>query len=219
MRGSTAPGTARWPCSAPTARRARRSASRPTPARATNAATRGTSPSPSSTPVSPRACPTATLPDRSSRRSTAIAAGWRRRRATRQSQQPRISGEARDAVWLPDERIARAWMEYVKTGAVDDTTPPPAPFAVKAITTPEGAFEVTWDAAVDLDSGLRAFIVRRDGRELARVPEKPVGPVRPPLVPGVVLPRHSREAPHDHAVRRHDRRRREQARIPGDRRQ
>jgi hypothetical protein len=35
------------------------------------------------------------------------------------------SGKADEAVWLPDERVAKAWMEYVKTGAVGDTTPPP----------------------------------------------------------------------------------------------
>ena len=36
-------------------------------------------------------------------------------------------GEPEEAVWLPNEAVAKAWMEYVKTGAVGDTTPPPAP--------------------------------------------------------------------------------------------
>ena len=41
------------------------------------------------------------------------------------------SGKPEEAVWLPNERVARAWAEYVKTGAVSDTTPPSPPFNVK----------------------------------------------------------------------------------------
>ena len=136
------------------------------------------------------ACLAARLPDGDSARSKLRAIdrdrGWLAP-VEGERAEPAIAyhGEAREAVWLPDERVARAWMEYVKTGAVDDITPPPAPSAVKAIATPEGAFEVTWDAVVDLDSGLRAFIVRRDGRELARVPEKPAGRFGRPLFQGL----------------------------------
>jgi hypothetical protein len=90
-------------------------------------------------------------------------------------------GDASEAVWLPDERVANAWMEYVETGDVGDATPPPAPFAVKAAATPERAVEITWDAYADLDSGLREFIIRRDGQEIGRVPEKPVGKFGRPL--------------------------------------
>ena len=35
-----------------------------------------------------------------------------------------FKGNAKEAVWLPNEAVAKAWMEYVKTGAVSDTTPP-----------------------------------------------------------------------------------------------
>src|SRR5882724_4513692 len=42
-----------------------------------------------------------------------------------------FKGNAAEAVWLPNEAVAKAWMEYVKTGAVSDTTPPPAPFDVR----------------------------------------------------------------------------------------
>ena len=34
-------------------------------------------------------------------------------------------GDPKESVWLPNEAVAKAWMEYVKTGAVGDTTPPP----------------------------------------------------------------------------------------------
>src|SRR5437763_9461200 len=40
-------------------------------------------------------------------------------------------GQPREAVWLPSERVANAWAEYVKTGEVTDSTPPPSPFQVK----------------------------------------------------------------------------------------
>jgi len=36
-----------------------------------------------------------------------------------------FKGNRNEAVWLPNEAVAKAWMEYVKTGATSDTTPPP----------------------------------------------------------------------------------------------
>ncbi len=77
--------------------------------------------------------------------------------------------------------VAKAWMEYVKTGAVSDTTPPPAPFNVKATYQAETGVEITWNAEADLESGIRGFLVLRDGQELAQVPEKPVGKFGRPL--------------------------------------
>jgi hypothetical protein len=81
-----------------------------------------------------------------------------------------FTGDAKAAVWLPDERIARAWAEYVKDGNVSDSTPPPAP----ANLTLTGN-ELTWTAEADLESGLASFIIERDGEELARLPDKPPG--------------------------------------------
>ncbi|NBN95638.1 MAG: hypothetical protein EBV31_08515, partial [Verrucomicrobia bacterium] len=66
------------------------------------------------------------------------------------------------------------WTEYVKTGATTDTTPPPAPFNVVIQATATGV-EVTWDAHADLESGLRQFIVKRDGQAVGLV----VGPKNP----------------------------------------
>ncbi len=90
-------------------------------------------------------------------------------------------GEAAEAVWLPGERVARAWMEYVRTGAVGDATPPPAPTGVRAVATPERSVKITWEVGADLESGLRQFVIRRDGREIGRVPEKPGGKFGRPL--------------------------------------
>jgi hypothetical protein len=94
-------------------------------------------------------------------------------------------GNPNEAVWLPNEAVARAWMEYVKTGAVGDATPPPAPFNVRLSFKGGRGMEVTWEADADFESGIRNFIVMRDGQELAGVPEKPVGKFGRPLFQGM----------------------------------
>jgi hypothetical protein len=78
-------------------------------------------------------------------------------------------GDINSAVWLPNEDIAKKWMEYVKTGEVSDITPPPAPFNVKVT-----GNTVTWNAEADFESGIGHFIILRDGKRYARVPEKPL---------------------------------------------
>jgi pimeloyl-ACP methyl ester carboxylesterase len=82
-------------------------------------------------------------------------------------------GNPLEAVWLPNEAVAKAWVEYVKTGEVSDTTPPPAPYDVKISPKGDQGTEITWDAEADLESGIRQFIILRDGTEFARVPEVP----------------------------------------------
>jgi pimeloyl-ACP methyl ester carboxylesterase len=79
----------------------------------------------------------------------------------------KFTGDVKTAVWLPNERVAKAWGEYEEDGNVRDTTPPPAPTNVRVNSTGE----LSWEAEADLESGLAAFIVERDGRKLARVPE------------------------------------------------
>lgn len=93
----------------------------------------------------------------------------------------KYDGDANQAGWLPDERIAKAWMEYVKTGAVSDATPPAAPSAVRLSAGAEGKALITWDAAADFESGLQAFLILRDGKQIAQSPEKPVGRFGRPL--------------------------------------
>jgi hypothetical protein len=68
------------------------------------------------------------------------------------------------------------------TGAVSDTTPPPAPTDVKVkLIENTRDNEITWDADADLESGIQQFIIERDGAEIGRVPEKPVGKYGRPL--------------------------------------
>lgn len=94
---------------------------------------------------------------------------------------PSYESNALEAAWLPNERIARAWIEYVKTGAVSDATAPPIPVSVKVAADDQRGNVVTWDAEADLESGLQAFVVLRDGEQIGQIPEKPIGRFGRPL--------------------------------------
>jgi hypothetical protein len=72
-------------------------------------------------------------------------------------------------------------MEYVKTGTTSDTTPPTAPTHVRARSIAEQGIEITWDADADFESGIRQFVVLRDGQEIGKVPSNPVGKFGRPL--------------------------------------
>ena len=79
----------------------------------------------------------------------------------------KFNGDPLKAAWLPNESIARAWMQYVKDTKVSDNTPPPAPTNLRV-----RGNELSWEAEADLESGLAGFIIERDGEFLANVPEK-----------------------------------------------
>jgi hypothetical protein len=88
----------------------------------------------------------------------------------------KYTGEPLKAAWLPNEAMAKAWMEYVKDAKVSDTTPPPAPTNVKL----QGN-KLTWEAEADLESGLASFVIERDGQFLANVPEQGKNPFGRPI--------------------------------------
>ncbi len=77
-----------------------------------------------------------------------------------------FSDDPFQAGWLPNEAIAKSWMQYVKDTKISDATPPPAPTDVHI-----AANTLTWKAEADLESGLAHFIIERDGEFLANVPE------------------------------------------------
>ncbi|MCA9227619.1 MAG: hypothetical protein KDA47_18490, partial [Planctomycetales bacterium] len=87
-----------------------------------------------------------------------------------------FAGDPLKAAWLPNSRIARKWMQYVKDTQIADGTPPPAPIDPRV-----DGNELTWQAEADLESGLAQFIIERDGKLLARVPENPKNPFGRPL--------------------------------------
>lgn len=88
----------------------------------------------------------------------------------------KFAGDPLKATWLPGEAVARAWMQYVKDTAVADSTPPPAPTNLRL-----KGNELTWDAEADPDSGLASFLIERDGKVLAKVPEQGKNPFGRPV--------------------------------------
>ncbi|MDB5391802.1 MAG: GDSL-like Lipase/Acylhydrolase [Planctomycetaceae bacterium] len=88
----------------------------------------------------------------------------------------KFAGPIEKSVWLPNEAIATAWMQYSKDSAVTDTTPPPAPTNVQV-----AGNVLNWSAEADLESGLASFIIERDGQFLANVPEAGKNPFGRPI--------------------------------------
>ena len=94
------------------------------------------------------------------------------------------SGDKAESSWLPNAAFAKAWTEYVKTGATNDTTPPPAPFNLATKVIAEGV-ELTWDAHADFESGLRQFLIKKDGQVVGRIPENLKSPFGRPIFQGM----------------------------------
>jgi len=87
-----------------------------------------------------------------------------------------FTGTLESSVWLPDATIAAAWLQYEKDSAVTDITPPPATtnLIIEDHT-------LTWQAEADVESGLASFIIERDGKFLANVPEQGRNPFGRPV--------------------------------------
>lgn len=83
-------------------------------------------------------------------------------------------------IWLPGVEFAALWSSYVKDTQIPDLTPPPAPTHLKV-----NGHQLTWQAIADLESGLSHFIIERDGKEIATVPEKAANPFGRPLFQGL----------------------------------
>lgn len=92
----------------------------------------------------------------------------------------KFSGDPKQALWLPNEAVAKAWMAYVKDTALPDTTPPPAPTNLRV-----AGNQLAWQAEADLESGLAGFIIERDGKEIAKLPEQPKNPFGRPIFQGL----------------------------------
>jgi pimeloyl-ACP methyl ester carboxylesterase len=88
----------------------------------------------------------------------------------------KFAGVQAKSVWLPNEPVAVAWTQYMQDTAVIDTTPPPAPTNLRVT-----GNILTWSADADLESGLAHFIIERDGKFLANVPEQGKNPFGRPI--------------------------------------
>jgi hypothetical protein len=88
----------------------------------------------------------------------------------------KYEGDPLKAAWFPTATVARSWMQYVKDTAVVDTTPPPAPTHLQV-----KGNHLSWQVEADLESGLARFVIERDNRFLADLPEKGKNPFGRPL--------------------------------------
>lgn len=93
---------------------------------------------------------------------------------------PEFHGEPLKAAWLPNESFAQLWMQYVKDTQVPDKTPPPQPTNLHL-----NGNTLSWNAVADLESGLAEFMIERDGKLYATVPEKPKNPFGRPIFQGL----------------------------------
>lgn len=89
-------------------------------------------------------------------------------------------GSKATSVWLPNPSVAKAWTQYVQDTRIPDLTPPPAPYDIQI----KGK-ELTWQAEADLESGLASFIIKRDGKVIATLPEKPKNRFGRPIFQGL----------------------------------
>ena len=87
-----------------------------------------------------------------------------------------FAGSTEHSIWLPNDTIANAWMQYSTDTNVVDTTPPPPPTNIRV-----NGSEISWEAEADLESGLAGFIIERNGQFLAKVPELGKNPFGRPV--------------------------------------
>lgn len=75
--------------------------------------------------------------------------------------------------WLPDSTSAQAFADYVRYGVTTDKTIPKIAPAMESVTRDSsGGFILRWSAVADFESGIRQFMIYRDGKLLARYPEE-----------------------------------------------
>lgn len=98
----------------------------------------------------------------------------------------KYEGNPGESVWLPNESFAKSFLEYSRTGSTTDTTPPPAPYHLSVQKSYRTApTTLTWQAEADFESGIRQFIILKDGVELLQFPEEPENRFGRPLFQGM----------------------------------
>jgi hypothetical protein len=78
------------------------------------------------------------------------------------------TGNKGTACWFPNERWAKMWQEYMATGTQKDSTPPPAPYNLNG-TYNNGQLVLRWDADADMETGIKTFIIYRNGSLLQKM--------------------------------------------------
>jgi hypothetical protein len=75
-----------------------------------------------------------------------------------------FAGDKMKSSWHLNERLAKLWQQYVTDTRVLDTTAPPKVTSISV----EGK-RITWQADSDLESGLAAFEIYRDGKLITTI--------------------------------------------------
>jgi len=94
-------------------------------------------------------------------------------------------GDLSEVSWFPNEKVAKLWEEFVTTGRTSDDTPPEPPYGLTATKGKDGGVNLSWEADADFESGIGGFIILQDGKEVARLPEKPNDRFGRPLFQGM----------------------------------
>lgn len=76
------------------------------------------------------------------------------------------AGDKAQGGWLPNERLAKRWQEFCRTGEVADQTPPEPPSEIRLERTTDQV-RLRFAPLADLESGLKAIHIYRDGERLA----------------------------------------------------
>ncbi len=79
-------------------------------------------------------------------------------------------GDSGAATWLPSEAVGKAWREFVMTRTVTDISAPTHPPTQLNAKRQDNHVTLTWVAEADLDSGVSAFKIYRDGSLAMTVP-------------------------------------------------
>ena len=85
------------------------------------------------------------------------------------SKESRFEGDAVGLCRFADKATAQNWKEYVTTGTLSDKTPPSAPFGLKVEKT-DTSLILTWDARVDVESGIARFNIFKNNTLVGTVP-------------------------------------------------
>jgi hypothetical protein len=72
------------------------------------------------------------------------------------------TGNKLAACWFPNQNLAKKWAEYMATKTANDSTPPPAPYNLTGIYA-NRQIVLKWDADADLETGIKTFIIYRNG--------------------------------------------------------
>jgi len=73
-----------------------------------------------------------------------------------------FAGDKLEACWFPNRTLAEKWVEYMEKGTITDTTPPPAPYGLSG-SYANRRMTLNWNAEADLESGIKTFIIYRNG--------------------------------------------------------